>query len=325
VKKLAECDPEVVVLDVEMPVMNGIEALPAILRQKPNLQVVMASTLTTEGGQVSLSALDLGAADYIAKPSANHLGGAVAYRDELFDKLRRLAEAGRQRSQRASTSPALSALARPAPPAVAHASSAKLPVESAGFEPAVLVVAASTGGPPALKAFFRSLGPNWSTPILIVQHIPATFTAVLAEQLSKAGGPPVVEAKQAMRIEPGVAYLAPGGWHMRLAMEGGRAIVRLDQGPEENFCRPAADPLFTSAANLFGRRVLGVVLTGMGKDGLAGSRSVTAAGGRVLVQDEASSIVWGMPGAVATAGIAHLIAPVAQLAETALAIQKRGR
>jgi two-component system chemotaxis response regulator CheB len=339
IKRVAELQPELLILDVEMPVMGGLEALPGLLKACPGLQIVMASTLTTQGGKVALEALDLGAVDYVAKPSASHLGGANAYRDDLFEKLRRLGESSRRRAASRYAYSQTSRVARPveAAPSPAPARSAIATAASIAprrelaasiashppVEPAVLLLAASTGGPPALKTFLKSLGPNWPTPILIVQHMPANFTPVLAEQLSKVGGPSVVEAKDGMRIEAGHAYLAPGGWHMRLANEEGRVVTKLDQGPEENYCRPAADPLFRSAAALFGRRVLGVVMTGMGKDGQNGSQVVTDAGGRVFAQDEASSVVWGMPGSVVNAGLASKVAPVDVLAQSALVTVRR--
>lgn len=191
------------------------------------------------------------------------------------------------------------------------------PAPAATCDPAprrVLVVAASTGGPQALAAFLGALGRSWRIPVLIVQHMPAHLTGVLAGQLSRAGGPPVTEVTQPCRLRPGQAYLAPGDRHIRLARAGAELWVTPDSGPEENWCRPSADPLLRSVAEL-GPDAAAVILSGMGHDGLEGCRCLHAAGGRILVQDEATSVVWGMPGAVAAAGLADAVAPVARLAE----------
>ena len=321
VKVATQAQPDLVVLDVEMPEMNGLEALPGLLRACPGVQVIMASTLTTEGGHVALQALDLGAADIIAKPSAATRGGADAYRLDLLDKLRRLGEAAvsRRSAQTTAVVPA-PILPRPA---------LSIPAEPVGNRPepalrgspsqiGILAIAASTGGPPALKAFLKALGPRWPTPILITQHMPANFTGILADQLTKACGMKVREGVSGVPLVPGEAILAPGDFHMTVTTRDGLPVIALDQGPEENFCRPAADPMFRSVARHFGARSLVVVLTGMGKDGQAGAKTISDAGGLVFAQDEASSVVWGMPGAVVTAGIARHVGTVEALANLAV-------
>jgi two-component system chemotaxis response regulator CheB len=310
VKKAAEVDAELCVLDVEMPVMNGLEALPQLLRARPGLRVVMASTLTVKGGEVALRALDLGAADYIAKPQASGLGGATAYRDELLDKLRRLGEAGRRRPMLVARPTAVVPSAAPAAPAIA-------PPPSRRSAPSLTVIASSTGGPPALAKVLSGLGPGWPTPIMIVQHMPSTFTRVLADHLCKQAGVETCEAAAGQVMQAGRAYVAPGDWHMTVALEAGRPVVRLDQNAPENWCRPAADPLFRSAASVYRDRVLAIVLTGMGADGREGARALAAQGAYVIAQDEATSVVWGMPGAVVGAGAAHAVKPLDRVAEAA--------
>jgi len=300
IQKTAALCPDVCVLDIEMPVMGGLEALPVLLKTQPGLRVVIASTLTVKGGEVALRALDLGAADYIAKPSSTGLGGATAYRDELIDKLRRLGAARRHvaAAPRLPVTPALAPAAGAVAQPITAAEKARV------FKPSLTVIAASTGGPPALREVLKGLGRTWPTPIMIVQHMPTTFTQILAEHLNKNSGVPTREAADGDVVLPGHAYIAPGGWHMRVSVEGGRPVARLGQEPAENWCRPAADPLFRSAAAAYHDRVLAIVLTGMGADGREGARMLAAQRSYVIVQDEGSSVVWGMPGSVVAAGLA---------------------
>lgn len=312
-KKAEAQDYDLCVLDVEMPVMGGLEALPKLLALRPRMKVVMCSTLTREGGAVTLRALDLGAADFVAKPEASRLGGALAFRDELFGKLRRLGEAGVRRAA-APRTPAPVPAAPPRPPAAAKAFT----------RPQITLIGSSTGGPPALRTLLAGMGPAWPTPILIVQHMPATFTKILAEHLTKGCGLPVSEAVEGQSFEPGQAYVAPGDWHLSVR-RGTRPSAHLDQDPAENWCRPAVDKLFRSAAATYGAGCLAIILTGMGHDGRDGARDLAAKGAAILAQDEASSVVWGMPGAVVTAGLADEIRPLADLAESAWAIVRGGR
>jgi len=320
VAKIASLDPDVVVLDIEMPVMSGIEALPKLLAAKPGVKIVMASTLSHKGATVTMQALALGAADYIGKPESSRLGGADAYRVELLDKLRALGARAAGRLARA-TAPAAPGAARPAP----SAGGGLRPLPPVLKRPEILAVGSSTGGPQALRDFFRELNGAWKGPVVVVQHMPPTFTAILAEHLAKSSPTPAVEAEHGMALQPGRIHLARGDHHMRVRREGGRLVLALDQAPPENYCRPAVDPLFRSVAEVFGDRVLGVMLTGMGHDGREGSRAVVGAGGVVLAQDEASSVVWGMPGAVAEAGLASLIRPVPGLARAVAALAQGDR
>ncbi|MDV6331866.1 chemotaxis response regulator protein-glutamate methylesterase [Asticcacaulis sp. 201] len=347
IEKVREIQPDVLILDIEMPNMGGLEALPKLLAAKPGLKVLMASTLTTRGANVTLRALELGAADYIPKPDSTRIGGADGFRTELLTKIRALC--GRTRQWPAPPSPTSTApastLARPA--ATARTPSPP-PTTSTGFRPMpkpgngptaptlrpggtgpkridCLVVGASTGGPPALRNFLMALGPDWKIPVLIVQHMPATFTTILAEHLDKALPQKVQEAKDGMLIESRNIYIAPGDWHMTIKNDPIVKQIKLDQGPQVNWCRPAVDPLFKSAADIYGNHALAVVLTGMGHDGRDGAAALVAVNGSVLVQDEASSVVWGMPGAVAEAGLAELIKPIEGLSAACKAFARGER
>lgn len=296
VRRIGALDPEVVVLDVEMPVASGLEALPRLLAARPGVKVVMASTLTRQGAAVTLKALELGAADYIPKPESTRLGGAEAYRAELLEKARRLALAARGRAAGGGSIGAF----------------ATLSVSPRRID--VLAIGASTGGPPALRAFLEALGPGWPTPVLVVQHMPASFTRIMAEHLDRACPATVREAEHGERLAPGCVYVAPGGFHLRVRSDASGATAALDQEAPENWCRPAVDPMFRSVAAAYGRNAVGVILTGMGVDGREGARALASAGGVVLAQDEASSVIWGMPGAAAEAGLCALVAPVSGLA-----------
>lgn len=293
--------PDVCVLDIEMPVMDGLTALPELLRLDPQMKVVMASTLTTRGADIALRALRLGAADYVPKPSSMAaIAGEAPFRDEIIAKVKGL---GRQRRRLHAPPPRPAA---PAPPVLRRA--------AVSLPPAVVAIGASTGGPQALFTLFSGLGRNIPVPVLVTQHMPATFTGILAEHLDRIGGPPCAEAKDGEIPLPGRAYLAPGDTHLTVVQEAGGIRIRLSKAPPENFCRPAVDPMLRSAAAAYGGRVLVVMLTGMGQDGLKGAEAVVAAGGRVIAQDEASSVVWGMPGAVTQAGLAAAVLPLAEIA-----------
>lgn len=317
VARIGGLNPDVVVLDIEMPVMGGLEALPGLLAAKPGVKVVIASTLSQKGAEITLRALELGAADYIGKPNSSRLGGADAYRLELIGKLRALGARAAGRNA-----------ARPARDGASTASGPKgvlrlLP--SVLARPELLAIGASTGGPQALRDFFTVLNGAWTSPIVVVQHMPPTFTRLLAQHLDKVSPLAAVEAEHGMPLLPGRIHLAPGDHHMTVRRDGARLVLALDQSPAVNFCRPAVDPLFLSAAETLGDKVLAVMLTGMGHDGRDGSRAVTEAGGVVLAQDEESCVVWGMPGAVADAGLASLLRPVPGLAQAVRALGKGER
>jgi two-component system chemotaxis response regulator CheB len=292
---------DVVVLDIEMPVMDGLTALPLLLRADPGLRVIMASTLTTRGADVALRALRLGAADYVPKPSAAMVAGDDRFRRELIEKVRGLARL-RQRAQQTAT-------AAPRAPAAAL----KLRPQPAQM-PALLALGSSTGGPQALFTLVQGLGKDLPVPVVATQHMPASFTTILAQHIDKLGGMPCAEAKDGEPLKPGRIYLAPGDHHLLVAGNAGALRAQLSKDPPENFCRPAVDPMLRSATQATGGRTLLVMLTGMGADGLLGTRALVAAGGGAIAQDEATSVVWGMPGAIAQDGLCQAVLPLAGLA-----------
>ena len=305
---LAASDPDVVVLDIEMPVMDGMTALPLLLEQKPGVKIIMASTLTRRNAEISLKAMSLGAIDYIPKPEGNSgVTTSSTFRGELLDKIKAVGGAGRAR---ATARPAHLRAGRP----VASAAVPKAPIELRNFsnvKPRILAIGSSTGGPKALAKLFSEIAPCVrSTPVVITQHMPATFTTILAEHLAKEAGCPGKEADDGERLRAGTIYVAPGGKHMALKASGENVALRVYDGPQVNFCKPAVDPLFESVAQIFGPASLALVLTGMGHDGAAGAVHIANAGGSVIAQDEASSVVWGMPGATAAAGACAAVLPL---------------
>lgn len=291
---------DVIILDIEMPVMDGLSALPKLLATDPGVRVVMASTLTRRNAEISLSALAQGATDYIAKPSTAEIRTAEDYQRDLLAKVRALGP------RRAGPRTRASRVDRFASRPVLRPTTATLPK--------ILVIGSSTGGPQALQAFFRDLPPQVRMPILVAQHMPAAFTPILAQHIAQAAGRPCHEATDGALLQPGHVMLAPGDFHMEIARNGVQPSIRLNQAPPENFCRPSVNPLFRSAAAHFGPQVLAIMLTGMGRDGLEGTQAIVAAGGTVIAQDEATSVVWGMPGAVAMAGLCAAVLPLNQLA-----------
>jgi two-component system chemotaxis response regulator CheB len=302
--------PDVMILDVEMPELDGLAAIPDIVRNAPGIRILMASTLTQRNAEVTLKALSLGATDYLAKPQTGRIAGAEDYKRDLIARVKAL---GARRAMPATAGRPLPAVPKPAATPPPRRLAGPAPV------PEVVVLGCSTGGPQALQAVVPALARKLAQPLLIVQHMPPMFTAILAEHLTKSSGMPVVEARDGMPVKPGQALVAPGDYHMRLVRRHGALVVTLDQGPPVNFCRPAVDPLFLSAAELCGERTLAIVLTGMGSDGKKGAEALVAKGAGVLVQDEATSVVWGMPGAVAQAGLAGAIKPLPEIAGAALA------
>jgi two-component system chemotaxis response regulator CheB len=301
---------DVAVLDIEMPEMDGMEALPLLLRADPGLRVVMASTLTTRGADIALRALRLGAADYLPKPSVAEINDD-SFRRELVAKVKGLARLRRRTS------------AGPPPPLVGGAPLVLRPAPP--LRPHLLALGSSTGGPQALFTLVQGLGREVKVPVVLTQHMPPAFTAMLAEHLSKLGAMPCAEARDGEPIEAGRLYVAPGDRHLLLEGATGRLRARLSDGPQENFCRPAVDPMLRSAVAACHGRVLVVMLTGMGHDGLAGTREVVAAGGGALAQDEGTSVVWGMPGAIALAGLCHKVLPLPMLAPATLDLLRGGR
>jgi two-component system chemotaxis response regulator CheB len=314
VNQLERINPDVAVLDIEMPELDGISALPQLLAKKRDLIIIMASTLTRRNAEISFKALALGASDYIPKPeSTRELTAAETFRHDLIQKIRHLGAKVR-RAAPASPGPALDRPheARPAP-SVAQPQLMRRPFGTQ--MPRVLLIGSSTGGPQALMALVADIGPVIDRfPVLITQHMPPTFTTILAEHLARSSRRPAHEAVDGEVVKAGRIYLAPGGRHMRVVRHGADAVIALDDGPAVNFCKPAVDPLFTSAIDVWQGSIMSVILTGMGSDGTRGGKDIVAAGGSVIAQDEATSVVWGMPGAAASAGICAAVLPLNQIA-----------
>ena len=327
VDQLMRYNPDVVILDIEMPDLDGLSALPLLLEKKRDLIVIMASTLTRRNAEVSLKALSLGAADYIPKPGTNReVTTSASFRNDLLEKIRQLGGRRKRGPADARARPAVA----PAAPGIAprakftaepratttfgHSSDIKLRPFSSAM-PRVLLIGSSTGGPQALNTLVSKIGAVIDrAPVLITQHMPPTFTTILAEHLARACNRIAHEAVDGELIVPGTVYLAPGGRHMAVTRKGGQPAITLNDGPLVNFCRPAVDPLFQSATQIWGSAILAVILTGMGSDGTHGAEAVVAAGGSVIAQDEASSVVWGMPGAAANAGVCSAVLPLDMIA-----------
>jgi two-component system, chemotaxis family, protein-glutamate methylesterase/glutaminase len=316
VNQIDRVNPDVAVLDIEMPELDGISALPLLLAKKRNLIIIMASTLTRRNAEISFKALSLGASDYIPKPeSTREPAAAETFHHDLIQKIRSLGAKVR-RTVPATPSPPLAPLERSREPLPRSAQPQLTHRAFSAQAPRVLVIGSSTGGPQALMALVTDLGPVIDRfPVLITQHMPPTFTTILAEHLARSSHRPAHEAVDGEIVRAGTIYLAPGGRHMRVVRHGAEAAIALDDGPPVNFCKPAVDPLFTSAIDVWQGGVLAVVLTGMGSDGTRGGKEIVAAGGSVIAQDEASSVVWGMPGAAANAGICAAVLPINQIAQ----------
>jgi two-component system, chemotaxis family, protein-glutamate methylesterase/glutaminase len=320
VDQLESCDPDVVVLDVDMPELDGISALPLLLKKKRDLVVIMASALTRRGAEISLRALSLGAADYIPKPeTAAGPSLSIEFHRELIDKIRSLGRRGRflLRQWKPDGVPP------PAEPAPRQRDPRPQPDGAVAFTlrpfalspPRVLLIGSSTGGPQALTTLIGQIGTTSErAPILITQHMPPTFTTVLAEHLARSSGRRVSEAEHDEPIVAGGIYVAPGGRHMRVVRGPTGPTIALGDDPPVNFCKPSVDPFLSSAAQVWGSSGLALVLTGMGSDGARGAADIAAAGGSVIAQDEETSVVWGMPRSVALAGLCSAVLPLYQIA-----------
>jgi two-component system, chemotaxis family, protein-glutamate methylesterase/glutaminase len=330
VNQIDRVNPDVAVLDIEMPELDGIAALPRLLAKKKNLVIIMASTLTRRNAEISFKALSLGAADYIPKPeSTREASAADIFHHDLIQKIRTLGgkarRVGHVSPMHAPAVPIVvpipdhrSHVVRPITvpaPAPAHGGSNLARRAFSTQVPKVLLIGSSTGGPQALMSVVTDLGPVIDRcPVLITQHMPPTFTTILAEHLGRSSRRPAHEAVDGEPVKAGKIYLAPGGRHMKVARHGAETVIVLDNGPPVNFCKPAVDPLFSSAIEIWQGATLALILTGMGSDGMRGGKDIVAAGGSVIAQDEATSVVWGMPGAAANAGICSAILPLNQIA-----------
>jgi len=314
-QRIPQYNPDVITLDIEMPDMNGLEMLRSIRREFPLLRVIMFSTLTERGAAKTLEALTLGADDYVAKASNEdslHLSMAHL-REEMIPKIKQF-----------FVMPGRNPVAPRPLPVLGSSMPHGVPAfKSMKVRPKAVVIGVSTGGPEALGTILPDLPVDFPLPILIVQHMPPLFTRLLAERLNSTCKLPVSEAAQGALVAPGRMLIAPGDFHMKLASDGDGVRVCLDQSPRQNSCRPAVDALFASAGEMYGGAVLAVVLTGMGQDGMRGAEMLRAQGASVLAQDEASSVVWGMPGAVANAGLADRVLPLNQIVPEILRIAQR--
>jgi two-component system chemotaxis response regulator CheB len=310
IARARELQPDIIVLDIEMPVKDGITALPDILSAAPGVRVIMASTLTRRGGEVTIKALAAGASDYLAKPEATQLEGAADYKRDLLMKVRMLG-ASAMRAARHARGPAAVKTDTRKPPIGLVATKPPVKVRSVTLKsrPKVVVIGSSTGGPEALKTVIMGLVGQINVPVLITQHMPPLFTKILAEHLTKQTGANVIEAEHGIEAKPGTFYIGV----MRL---------ELNENPPENFCRPAVDPLFRSAAAAVGDMALAVVLTGMGHDGREGAKALVAKGAALIAQDEDTSVVWGMPGAVVRAGLASASKPISDIAPAILNVMR---
>ena len=322
---LEAADPDIVLLDVEMPDMDGITALPLLHAKKPDLPIVIVSTVTLRNAEISMRCLALGAVDCLAKPqSSTDTNTAADFRRELVSRVRTLGVHKPGRPRRAPSAPAAArpAEAKPADaplprPEPLHRASEPTTLRPFSLiPPRVLLIGSSTGGPQALADLLAGLRSVVTrVPVLITQHMPPAFTTILAEHLSRVAGVPAHEPTHGEPIKAGTIYVAPGGKHMLVAAEDRKQVTAvLTDDPPVNYCKPAVDPLFQSAVPIWGNAACAVVLTGMGADGARGALSVAEAGGSVIAQDEATSVVWGMPGATAHIGACSAILPLPEIA-----------
>jgi two-component system chemotaxis response regulator CheB len=303
--------PDILVLDIEMPVMNGLDAIKPILEASPRTRILMSSTLTTAGAEATIRALSLGAADFVAKPSTMRSGQAyLQFKTELLEKAKAICGISGRPPEGMIESRSL--VSPPGPRPETPVTLRPLPTGIFG-KFSVVCIGSSTGGPQALFELVKAIAHPGMPPILITQHMPTTFIPILAEHIASKAGVVCSVARDGDPIFPGRVYVAPGDHHMLVEMMDGVPAIRVSDAPPENFCRPAVDPMLRSAAQVFGGRVLACILTGMGHDGLAGCRIVANEGGIIVAQDEATSVVWGMPGAVAKAGVANAVLPLKDL------------
>jgi two-component system, chemotaxis family, protein-glutamate methylesterase/glutaminase len=317
--KITQLKPDLVTLDIEMPDMDGLETLKELRRRHPKLPVIMFSSLTERGATITLDALTFGANDYVCKPAkVSSPDEAMAnVRNQLIPKIKALTGVRATRVSRGDA-PASPVLVRP-----------RVAASPAGIEPIgqvdVIAIGASTGGPDALALILNQLPADFPVPIVVVQHMPPLFTRLFAQRLNSAGQIAVREAKDGDLVVPGTVLIAPGDFHLSLVRDGLNVRAVTHQEGPENWVRPAVDVLFRSVAEVYGERALGVVLTGMGQDGIRGVEKMSAAGAQITVQDEATSVVWGMPGVVANAGLAHRVLPLPEVAAHLLAVAARSR
>ena len=321
VEDVVRSAPDIVLLDIEMPVMDGLAALPLLLRARPGLRVLMVSTLTQRNAEISFKALALGAIDYVPKPDTNReITIQPDFRREVIEKIKVLGPLGLRR--KGADVPDFTTAAQ------LEGGEKSRAFRRRAFSlvpPRVIAIGSSTGGPQALGSLLGALSPSLSRlAVLVAQHMPPMFTTVLAERLARATGREAREGRDGEPLKLGSIYVAPGDHHMTVARQEAPCL-RIRSGPPVNFCRPAVDPLFASVASTFGPAALGIVLTGMGSDGAAGARAIAEAGGSVIAQDEVSSVVWGMPGAAAASGVCAAVLPPDEIARTVTKLVKGER
>ena len=320
IETVAQAQPDVLLLDIAMPVMDGIEALPHLLRRRPGLKVIVVSTLSRRNAEISLAALKAGAIDVMLKPSASD--SASEFAEGLQRKVLSLGRSSEPEVAHPVAKRPGTAAARPR---IAGAPRAAARAMSPGAKVNAIAIGSSTGGPQALSKVFEGWGrKNLSQPVFITQHMPPTFTRILAEQLTRTSGASAHEAEDGEKVSPGRIYVAPGDRHMLVKKSPNGPVIQLHDGPQVNFCRPAVDPMLQSLIGVYGADLLVAILTGMGRDGAAGALAVKNAGGHVLAQDQATSVVWGMPGAVANAGAADSILPISDIGATLASLAKGG-
>ncbi len=319
VTSTAHHHPDIVLLDIEMPVMDGITALPKILAASPGVRVVMCSTLSVRNAEITMKALHLGATECIAKPSnSSDIYAAGDFKDELLRVVKALGRRKDADSLKRPVSPAAPVTSgtfaggQNAAPKQKTAFELRKHMPGELFRPNLLAIGSSTGGPQALFKVIASFQ-NFNVPIILTQHMPATFTRILAQHITQHTSVTAVEGETGMVVENGKVYVAPGGFHMTFARKDGQIQIVLNEGPPENFCKPSVDPMLRSAISVWGPKILTVILTGMGADGLPGCKQVVEGGGRVIAQDQETSVVWGMPGAVASNGLCTAVLPLQEI------------
>jgi two-component system chemotaxis response regulator CheB len=326
VEQVAGSQPDVIILDIEMPVMDGMTALPELLKARPGVKIIMASTLTKRNADVSIRALSMGATDYIPKPEGNRgVTSSKDFRLDLIKKIKAIASKPARQPSTLRAQPAVAPQER-APAAGTKISAAYSLRKFSNVQPRILTIGCSTGGPQALMQVLGDIKNSISrVPLIITQHMPATFTAILAEHLERSSGCQAKEGESGEVPLPGKIYVAPGGQHMILERSGAGVRIKIYDGAEVNFCKPAVDPLFESVASTYGAAALALVLTGMGHDGETGSLAIADAGGSVIAQDEETSVVWGMPGAATMAGACAAVLPLKKIGPKVTSILQGGR
>ena len=304
--------PDIIILDVEMPVMDGLTALPKILEVSPDTKIVMCSSLTAKGAETTMKAMALGAVECIVKPTTSQ--GArdenSPFKKALLNLVLTLGKTSRPAplSKAATATPSVSRTVTPLPKKE-KAITLRNDASAYRGEPSIIAIGSSTGGPQALFKTLKNIG-KLKVPIVITQHMPATFTKILANHIQQQTGIPAFECEEGMSIEAGCVYVAPGGKHLLFEKDTSGLKAVLNDGPMENYCKPAVDPMMRSLVDIYGASILCVILTGMGHDGLEGVRALIKKGGRVIAQDEETSVVWGMPGAVANDGLCSAVLPL---------------